>query len=90
MRACVRARVCVLCVFDSQLPVQITYFGQLLSYAHKRIADIMKVYIETNNMHVELIRFRNKCRLYSYLRSEEFNATNVFTLRKSLQHNHAR
>ena len=49
---------------------------------------IMKVYIERNNMPVELIQFRKKYHLYSrlLLRSEEFNATDVFTLRKSLQH----
>ena len=35
--------------------------GQLLRYADKRIANIMKVYIERNNLQVELIRFRNKC-----------------------------
>ena len=35
-------------------------FGQLLRCAHKRIANIMKVYIERKNMHVELIRFRKK------------------------------
>ena len=33
-------------------------FGQLLRCAHKRIVNIMKVYIERNNMQDELIRFR--------------------------------
>ena len=63
-------------------------FGQLLRCAHKRVVDIMKMYIERNNMQVELIRFREKHRLCSrlHLRSEEFKATDVFTLRKSLQH----
>ena len=32
----------------------------LLCCAHKRIVNIMKVYIERNNMQVELIRFREK------------------------------
>ena len=32
------------------------------------IVNIMKVYIERNNIQVELIRFRQKCRLYSRLR----------------------
>ena len=43
---------------------------------------------ETNNMQAELIRFRNKYRLYSclLLRSEVFNVTRLFTLGKSLQH----
>ena len=35
-------------------------FGQLLRCAHKRIVNIMKVYIERNNKQVELIRFRKK------------------------------
>ena len=35
-----------------------TYFGQLLYTAHKRIVNIMKVYINRNNIQVELIRFR--------------------------------
>ena len=47
------------------LPVRI---GQLLRCAHKRIVNIMKVYIERNNMQVELIRFGTKCQLYSRLR----------------------
>ena len=38
------------------------------------------------NMQVELIRFRKIYRLHSHLRSEEFNATDVFKLGKSLQH----
>ena len=33
-------------------------FGQVLRCAHKRIVNIMKVYIEKNNVQVELIRFR--------------------------------
>ena len=33
-------------------------FGQLLRCAHKRIVNIMKVYIERNNIQVELIQFR--------------------------------
>ena len=57
-------------------------FGQLLRCANKRIVNIMKVYIERKNMQVELIRFRKKYRIYSrlVLRTEEFNATQVFTL----------
>ena len=49
-------------------------FGQLLRRAHKRIVNIMKVYIERSNMQVELIRFHKKYRLYSRLhfRSEDF------------------
>ena len=35
-------------------------FGQLLRCAHKRIVNIMKMYIERNNIQVELIRFRKK------------------------------
>ena len=39
------------------LPIR---FGQLFRCAHKCIVNIMKVYIERNNMQVELIRFRKK------------------------------
>ena len=35
-------------------------FGQLLPSAHKRTVNQIKVYIERNNMQVELIRFRKK------------------------------
>ena len=48
------------CGFDSQLRASFTYFGQLLHCAHKRIVNIMKVYIERNNIQVELIRFHKK------------------------------
>ena len=43
---------------------------------------MMKVYIESKNIQVELIRFRKKYRLYSRLlfRTDEVNATRVFTL----------
>ena len=33
-------------------------FGQLLGCAHKRIVNIMKVYIERKNTQVELIRYK--------------------------------
>ena len=55
---CVHAlvRVCV-----CQLVASFTSFGQLFRCARKRnVNDIMKVYIERNNMQVELIRFRKK------------------------------
>ena len=35
--------------FDTQLPASFTYLGQLSRCAHKRIVNIMKVYIERNN-----------------------------------------
>ena len=65
-RACVGVRVCVsaravrarLCVY--QLRASYTSLGQLLCCAHKRIVNIMKVYIERYNMHVELIRLYYK------------------------------
>ena len=56
------------CGFDSQLRASFTYFEPLLRCAHKRIVNIMKVYIKRNNIQVELIRFRKKYRLYSRLR----------------------
>ena len=66
--------------------------GQLLRCAHKRIVNIMKVYMERKNRQLELIRFRKKYRIYSRLvfRTDEVNATRVFTLGYSLQHNHIR
>ena len=52
MRACVRVyvRVYIRSSLHSVL------FGQLLRFAHQRIVDRIKVYIERNNMQVELIR----------------------------------
>ena len=43
---------------------------------------IIRLYIERNIMHVELIRFRKQCRLHSclLLRSDVFKAIRVFTL----------
>ena len=41
-----------------------TYFGQLLRCPHKRIVNIMKVYIKRNNIQMELIRFRKISVLY--------------------------
>ena len=43
-----------------QLRASFTSFEQLLLCAHKRIVNIMKMYIEGNNMQVKLIRFRKK------------------------------
>ena len=65
---CVRACVC-------QVLASFTSFGQMLRCAHKHIVNIMKVYIEMNNMQVELIRFRKQYRLDSWLllRDEVFS-----------------
>ena len=62
-----------------QLGALFTSFRQLLRCANKRIVNIMKVYIESSNMHVELIRFRKKYLLYSRfrLRIEEFIAISL-------------
>ena len=46
---------CLVCVCVSD-PRSIQF---ALRCAHKRIVNIMKVYIERNNLQVELIRFRN-------------------------------
>ena len=43
-----------------QLGASFTSFRQLLRCANKRIVNLMKVYIESSNMHVELIRFVKK------------------------------
>ena len=57
-------------------------FGQLLRCVHKRIVNIMKVYMERKNRQLKLIRFRKNYRIYSRLlfRTDEANATRVFTL----------
>ena len=49
-------------------------FGQQLRCAHKRIVNIIKVYMERKNRQLELIRFRKQYRIYSRLlfRAEEF------------------
>ena len=59
-------------------------FRQLLRCAHKRIVNRIKVYIEGDNMQVELIQFRQKYLLYSrfLLRREEFSdRCNVYAAR---------
>ena len=67
------------CIISSLHSVRV---GQLLRCAHKRIVNNMKVYIERKNVQVELIRFRQKDRIYSrlYFLTGKFNATRVFTL----------
>ena len=50
--------VCMMFVFVCQLRASFIYFGQLLRCAPKRIVNVMEVYIERNNKHVELMRFR--------------------------------
>ena len=59
------AFVCMLqceyvCMCVCQLCASSTSLGQLLLLAHKCIVNRIKVYIERNNMQVELIRFRKK------------------------------
>ena len=49
------------------LPVR---FGQLLRCAHKRIVNIMKVYIEKEQNASGINTIPKKCRLYSRLRIE--------------------
>ena len=71
------------CVFVCQLRASFTYIGQLLRCAHKSIVNIMKVYIERNNMQVELIRVRRTYRLYSRLRlrsEDSRDPRNVYSL----------
>ena len=61
VRVRVRVRVCV-CIRSSLHSV---HLGQLLRYAYKYIVHRIRVYIERNNMQVELIRFHTKYRLYT-------------------------
>ena len=60
VRACVRTcvRACVRVFVRSSL--HFFRFGQLLRCEHKRIVNLMKVFMERNNLQVELIRFRKK------------------------------
>ena len=43
-------------VYLSVRSLTLVRFGQLLRYAYKRFVNAMKVYIEMNNLQVELIR----------------------------------
>ena len=66
---CVKPSVCIRSSLHS------VTFGQLLCCAHdKCFVNIMKVYIERNNIQVELTRFRKKIStLFTLrLRREEF------------------
>ena len=62
-------------------------FGQLLRCVHKRIVNIIKVYIERYNMQFELIRFRKKISpliTFTFFRSEEFSdRRNVYAARST-------
>ena len=74
---------------ETPLCASFTYFGQLLRCAHKRIVNniIMKVYIERNNMQVELIRFRKKYLLYSGLCLWSENSMRPMCLRLESRYN---
>ena len=52
--------VCLFVSLFVSSSLHLVCFGQLLRCADKRIVKIMKMYIERNNMQVELIRFRKK------------------------------
>ena len=56
--SCVHA--CVRLEFGCLLPSLHSVHFELLRCAHKRIVNIMKVYIEKNYVEMELIRFRKK------------------------------
>ena len=52
--------VCVWMCVRVRSSLHSVHFGQLLCCAHKCIVNIMKMFIERNNIQVELIRFRKK------------------------------
>ena len=54
-------------------------FGQLLRCVHKRIVNIMKVYIERNHIRVELIRFRKNIDFIHVYEAREFANHSMFT-----------
>ena len=82
-----RSRDCFLtwsvCLFvgcvSIYLSLHLVRFGQLLRCADKRIVNIMKVYIERNNLQLELVWYHKKCWLYSCLLmwSIRFNAISL-------------
>ena len=62
-------------------------FGQLLRCVRKHFVNMMKVYIERNNMQVELIRFRKKLATLLTLETLKWEygfANAVFTILGSL------
>ena len=81
-RSCVRSFVRSSLDWSLLDSIHSVRFGQLLRCAHKRIVNIMKVYMERKNRQLELIRFRKKYRIYTRLlfRTDEVNATHVLTL----------
>ena len=86
-RVCLRACVCVCVCARISSSLHSVCFWQLLLCAHKRIVNIMKVYIERNNMQVELKRFRKHIDFIDVGNFEvDSFATDVFTLGKSFQH----
>ena len=63
--------------------------GSCYAHAHKRIVNIMKMYIERNNKHVKLIRFRKQIAPLLTLKTLKWEysfATAVFTKLGSLCH----
>ena len=61
--------------------------GQLLCCAHQRIVNIMKLYIESNNIQVELIRFHNKYRLIQVYFFKPMKSTRLACLRLDSRYN---
>ncbi len=57
-----------------------TYFGQLLRCPHKRIVNIMKVYIKRNNIQMELIRFRKLASLLTFETLKWIYTTDVLSV----------
>ena len=81
MIVCVCMQMCVcLCVSYS---LHLLLLGSCYAVHINTLSIILKVYIERNNMQVELIRFRKKYRYFSRLRllSEDFrNPSYVYSL----------
>ena len=75
MFVCLCVCLCV-CQFISSLP-HLVRFGQLLRCAHKRIVNRNKVYIERNNLLVELIRFYKNITFIHVYFGEARNSCNI-------------
>ena len=82
---CVCVRACVHAGGRSCVRVRSLFhsvrFQQLLCCAHKRIVNIIKVYIERSNMQVEIIRFRKNIAFIHVYFCEARNSTRPACLR---------
>ena len=82
---CVCVCVCV-CVSDTRF-IHFALGSCYIRCAHKRIVNIMKVYIERNNMQGEFLRFRKKIAFIHVYFCETRNSTILACLRLDSRYN---